>query len=195
MHTPPPVPGPKKTPGLAIASLVLGIIAVLGGVVILIPTVLAIVFGHVSLSKINKDSSLGGRGIAIAGLVTGYGSFASVIVIGMLAAMAIPAFNKVRSNSLGKVMQNDARMIGAAAQQCFLEDSKIRSITFNADPVTGEVSGPLSVYVRQLGRGIIVVDGELLNATDGFSLMHPDVNGGREVKFGADGRLLQPLAP
>ena len=44
-----------------------------------------------------------------------------VVIIGLLAAMAIPAFQKVRQNSIASRMDNDARQIASAAQQYFLE--------------------------------------------------------------------------
>lgn len=56
-----------RTSGLAIASLVLGIFWIYG-----IGSTLAIIFGHVSLAQMKKDSTIKGRGLAIAGLVLGY---------------------------------------------------------------------------------------------------------------------------
>src|SRR5476651_1960375 len=44
-----------------------------------------------------------------------------VVIIGLLAAMAIPAFQKVRSSSQDKAVLNNMRQIGAAADQYFLE--------------------------------------------------------------------------
>ena len=44
-----------------------------------------------------------------------------VVIIGLLAAMALPAFQKVRRSSIGKTVANDARQIGAAMQQIALE--------------------------------------------------------------------------
>jgi len=44
-----------------------------------------------------------------------------VVIIGLLAAMAIPAFQKVRSASQDKTVLNNARQLGAAADQYFLE--------------------------------------------------------------------------
>lgn len=71
MTAPPP---PAKAPGLAIASMVVGI----SGLVLVlclwffpVLPILGIVFGHVSLSTINRDGTPG-RGMAITGLVTGY---------------------------------------------------------------------------------------------------------------------------
>jgi len=64
---------PQSTEGLAIASLVLGIVWVLW-----IGSILAVIFGHVALRRIAREGK-GGRGMAIAGLVLGY------IGIGLLA--------------------------------------------------------------------------------------------------------------
>ena len=45
-----------------------------------------------------------------------------VVIIGLLAAMAIPAFQKVRSSSQDKAVYNNMRQLGAAADQYFLEN-------------------------------------------------------------------------
>jgi type IV pilus assembly protein PilA len=45
-----------------------------------------------------------------------------VVIIGLLAAMAIPAFQKVRANSQDKAVLNNMRQLGAAADQYFLEN-------------------------------------------------------------------------
>lgn len=44
-----------------------------------------------------------------------------VVIIGLLAAMAIPAFQKVRTNSQDKAVLNNMRQLGAGADQYFLE--------------------------------------------------------------------------
>lgn len=44
-----------------------------------------------------------------------------VVIIGLLAAMAIPAFQKVRRTSQEKTILNNLRQLNAAAQQYFLE--------------------------------------------------------------------------
>ena len=45
-----------------------------------------------------------------------------VVIIGLLAAMAIPAFQKVRQSSQDKAVLNNARQLSAAADQFFLEN-------------------------------------------------------------------------
>ncbi len=44
-----------------------------------------------------------------------------VVIIGLLAAMAIPAFQKVRASSQDKAVTNNLRQISAAADQYYLE--------------------------------------------------------------------------
>jgi type IV pilus assembly protein PilA len=45
-----------------------------------------------------------------------------VVIIGLLAAMAIPAFQKVRQQSQDKTVLNNARQLAAAADQYYLEN-------------------------------------------------------------------------
>ena len=45
-----------------------------------------------------------------------------VVIIGLLAAMAFPAFQKVRQSSQDKAVLNNARQLSAAADQYFLEN-------------------------------------------------------------------------
>ncbi len=66
--------GAGRTSGLAIASMVLGILWIF-----YIGSILAVIFGHIAISQTGKDPTLRGRGMAIAGLVLGY------IGIGILA--------------------------------------------------------------------------------------------------------------
>ena len=45
-----------------------------------------------------------------------------VVIIGLLAAMAIPAFQKVRAASQDKTVMNNARQLSGAADQYYLEN-------------------------------------------------------------------------
>jgi hypothetical protein len=78
-----PYPPPLviRTNGLAIAAMVSGILFLTT-----VGAVLAIVFGHVALGQIKGARGLQrGNGMAVAGLVLGYGGLA-VIVIALLTA-------------------------------------------------------------------------------------------------------------
>ncbi|MEZ5171609.1 MAG: DUF4190 domain-containing protein [Acidimicrobiia bacterium] len=75
--------GPKN--GLAVASMVLGIIGVVMWVFV-IPQILAIIFGGVALRQLNRPENIRtGRGMAIAGLVLGIVSLV-LLVIFIIAA-------------------------------------------------------------------------------------------------------------
>lgn len=56
-----------------------------------------------------------------------------VVIIGLLAAMAIPAFNKVRATSQDKAVINNLRQLAAAAQQYMLDKGVTRVV--NTDVV------------------------------------------------------------
>jgi type IV pilus assembly protein PilA len=78
-------PGNPETSGKAIASLVCGILFFF-----LPSAIVAVVMGHLSLSDMRKSAGrLGGRGMAIAGLVLGYLGLSFVPIL-VIAAIAIP---------------------------------------------------------------------------------------------------------
>lgn len=90
MNPPPPnfaAPAPHpKTSGLAVASLVLGILGFCTGVT----GIAAVICGHMALSRIKKAAgTLTGSGLAIGGLATGYitGIFGVILLAGMVAGM------------------------------------------------------------------------------------------------------------
>jgi type IV pilus assembly protein PilA len=53
-----------------------------------------------------------------------------VVIIGLLAAMAIPAFQKVRISSQDKTVLNNARQLAAGADQYFLENG-VSSVAYS----------------------------------------------------------------
>ncbi|OKI61672.1 DUF4190 domain-containing protein [Micromonospora sp. CB01531] len=63
---------PPLTSGMATASLVLGILGVLGGWCLFgLPCILAVILGHVAMRE-TRDGTRSGHGMAVAGLVLGY---------------------------------------------------------------------------------------------------------------------------
>ena len=112
-----------------------------------------------------------------------------VVIIGLLAAMAIPAFQKVRQSSQDKAVLNNARQLAAAADQYFLEygvssvthgslagatnyvkslnlvanetypDGYTQGITVTVDAVAGQQFAALHVLVAGLGAAARV-DGD-----------------------------------
>lgn len=81
---PPPgyyYPQHGRTSGLAIASMVLGIVWVYW-----LGSILAIIFGHVAISQMRRDPNLRGKGMAIAGIVLGYVGVAIFVLAILVAA-------------------------------------------------------------------------------------------------------------
>ena len=79
-------PAGVPTSGKAIASLICGIFTLFFPA-----SIAAIILGHLSLSAIRKSAGrLGGRGVAIAGLVLGYAGITLIPLILIIAAIAIP---------------------------------------------------------------------------------------------------------
>jgi len=80
-------PGPP-TSGLAVASMVLGIVGLLSSCCAFgIPSILAVVFGHAGLNA-TKGGARGGQGMAVAGLVMGYIVFVPAIVLSVYLVFA-----------------------------------------------------------------------------------------------------------
>ncbi len=102
---------PPQTSGLAIASLIFGILSLIIG---WIPVfgwlifVLAIVLGFIALRKIKQDKSLTGSGLAIAGIVLGFISFVifilffGLIFAGSIFGSEIGKFGKAASECPGR---------------------------------------------------------------------------------------------
>ncbi|SDG08284.1 protein of unknown function [Sinosporangium album] len=88
---------PPRTNGLAIASLVFGILWLCG-----LGSLLAVILGHVALIKIRTTHALG-RGLAIAGLVLGYlgivSTVVSVAVFGLFTNAAIESYEEIQASA------------------------------------------------------------------------------------------------
>ena len=120
----------KKTAGIAITSLVLGIVGLLTiwlcglGALCAIP---AVICGHIGYARVTKSGgALAGRGLALAGLITGYISIAllvAIIPISLLSAIAIPSFMQARDTSMRQSCINNLRLLDGAMQQYALDNS------------------------------------------------------------------------
>jgi hypothetical protein len=69
----------QRTSGYAIASLILGIAGFIVFFVFpIVPSILAVVFGQKARDELRRDSTLGGEGLATAGIVLGWVGIALV---------------------------------------------------------------------------------------------------------------------
>lgn len=97
----PPPPGAPRTSGFAITSLVFGILGIVGG----LTAIPAVVFGHLSLSRIRKsEGALTGRGLGIAGLALGY-FWAVVMVASVFLALPVAQDAARSTKSLSNARQ------------------------------------------------------------------------------------------
>jgi hypothetical protein len=93
--------GNERRSGLAVASLVLGLLSFVLSIFTAIP---AVICGHIAKSRIRKNSEeISGRGMATAGLVLGYlhiGFLFVLFFVGMIAALAATLMLDNRSKAI-----------------------------------------------------------------------------------------------
>ena len=96
-----------------------------------------------------------------------------VVIIGLLAAMAIPAFQKVRVASQNKAVTNNMRQLGAAADQFFLENGT------NQAPIASLVGS--SNYVKALST--VANETYPLNFSQGALIIVSGIAGARTLTY------------
>ena len=69
----------QRTSGYAIASLILGIAGFF--VFPIVPSILAVVFGPTARDQVRREPTLGGAGLATAGIVLGWVGIALVAIV------------------------------------------------------------------------------------------------------------------
>lgn len=90
---PPAASSDAPTSGKALGSMISGIL----GLILFVPAIAAVILGHLSRAEIRKSNGrLQGNGMAIAGLVMGYMTLASLPFILIIAAIAIPNLLRAR---------------------------------------------------------------------------------------------------
>lgn len=110
---------------MAIASLVCGILNVFP------LSVVAIVLGHVSLSRIKKSAGqIRGQGLAIAGLVLGYLGIVAIPFILIIAAIAIPNLLRAKIAANEASAAHSVRML-ATAERSYAAQNPAQGFTCN----------------------------------------------------------------
>lgn len=131
----PPVSPAATTPGIAITSLVLGILSLLCCVAFTgIP---AVICGHVAQRRIrNSGRTLTGEGLALAGLIMGYLGIGLTLLV---LPIAIPSFLAARETSQFNACMNNLRHIESAKEQAALESHALEGDTIPAAKVEAHV--------------------------------------------------------
>jgi len=96
-----------------------------------------------------------------------------VVIIGMLAALSIPAFQKVRATSQDKAVLNNARQLSAAADQYYLENGV-------STVAQGELVGATN-YIR--GQNDVANETYPVNFTQGITITVQGVAGLRTITY------------
>jgi competence protein ComGC len=139
-----PATAPKNN-GLAVTSLVLGIlsVAVCGvGIIFSIPGVIT---GILGLKRVKAShGSQKGHGLAVAGIVLSAVSLVMLPIVGLLAAIAVPNFVKARESAQRSACMANMRSINDAKAQWTLENNKAAGDTVEAADIFGSAK-----YVRQ----------------------------------------------
>jgi hypothetical protein len=77
---------------MAIAAMILGIVGLFPGVflglLLGIPSLLAVIFGHIAKSKCQRDPDLKGSGMAVTGIILGYVALA-ILSIGTAVVLLL----------------------------------------------------------------------------------------------------------
>ena len=109
---------PQTRNGLAVASLVLGIISIPTLGLLGVGAITALVLGAIALKRIRKEPAIySGRGMAIAGIITSVVSLLLIAVFGIMAAILAPKMldslkqgrETATLNSLRIIHQNQAQ--------------------------------------------------------------------------------------
>lgn len=182
------LPGQAETSGKAIGSLVCGLLFFFPP-----SAILAVIMGHLSLSEIRQSAGrLGGRGVAVAGLVLGYAGL-SFIPILIIAAIAIPNLlrSKMAANEASAVasLREYNEALEAYAAQCPKQG-------YPPDPTYIELedSGAVTCPQAQAGQRNVPKAGALpVKAGYRFFYIPMQYNGeGHISKYGLSG---DPVAP
>ena len=98
-----------------------------------------------------------------------------VVIIGLLAAMAIPAFQKVRASSQDKAVLNNLRQLGSAADQYFLEQGA------NFVASSDLVGTNSSHYIKQIQT--VALETYSANISQGMGVSAAGVAGARTITY------------
>ena len=96
-----------------------------------------------------------------------------VVIIGLLAAMAVPAFQKVRESSQDKTVINNARQLTSAADQYFLEKG-VSTVAYSELVGTGK-------YITSIK--LVASESYPTNYTQGITITVSGVAGVRTVTY------------
>lgn len=118
MNEPQPFPTPAPNPktGLSITSLVLGILGF--GCFGILTGLPAIITGHIARGRARREPQLhGGAGLALVGLILGYVSvITTIVMVAVATALIVPALAKGKQRAVTVGCVTNMKQIGLAAR-------------------------------------------------------------------------------
>ncbi len=152
----------KKSVGLAVASMVLGIVSLLFGCCfwyVTIPAaVIAVILAAISISK-----HMGGKGMAISGLVTGIISLVPAIII-MITGSSL--MTMVSDDDDAKSKKDISMSSVSDESDSFSHDEKEKSNVSDSKEKTTVKIVDYSLSTDYEGKDIVLVDFEFYNGED-----------------------------
>ena len=142
----------QETSGLAIASIICGL---LGFLTFGLTGIAAVITGHIALSAIKRSAGrVGGKGMAITGLVTGYMTLC-IVPVAAVAGLAAPVILKQRQAADLTECRNRMQMVHLAIVEFEADHGSVPSdATAGKDARFAGMTGP-----RVLGQ--LQIDGRL----------------------------------
>jgi type II secretory pathway pseudopilin PulG len=192
---PPGAPRPiPKTSGMAIASLVLGILGGCG-----ITALVGLILGIISMNKIRQSKgALTGNGIALAGTIVS-GIF--LLMIPLLAAMLLPAFAKAKERAQTIQCVNNMKQLSLAVR-LYSNDNNDRfppAATW-CDAILADTGGSTKIFQCPAGDGSKRCDyafnaklgGANANKANPMTVLLFEAGGGWNASGGPELMLKQP---
>jgi len=145
----PPAIQPARTSRLAIASLILALAL---GPVGFIP---AVVCGHIALRRIERDSHLTGKGLALAGLIAAYSIFGLTIVLSVPILLPVIAYRAAGTSPAAAIETTELRRFaldgteGLITQSGVALDKQISSDGHGSLRI--DATGPTTVRLFETG--------------------------------------------
>jgi prepilin-type processing-associated H-X9-DG protein len=193
-----PSGAPSKTSGLAVASLVLGILGLLTcGLTALV----GLVLGIVALVRINKSQGqIRGQGLAIAGTVV---SAVFLLLIPISAGMLLPALNKAKEKASGIYCMNNIKQLNLGLMM-YSSDNKDQFPSGNTwcDALRPYLGGNTNAFICPLGasgqRCHYALNGRLAGASmkeiqvPAQTVLVFEIDGGWNVSGGRERLMARP---
>lgn len=136
---------PKKRTGLAVASLIVGLLSMPTFGLLLVGALAAFIMGVVALTRAGRQPDVyGGRGLAIGGIITSVLSIPIAAVLAIIAAVAIPNLVAAARSANEASAVNSVREILLAEYQYSQTDGDGAYGTWQELVGAGLIKGPLA---------------------------------------------------